>query len=125
LRKLPVLTGKRIKVILYRGNLEYFITEYMKMEAMIVTRFHAMVLSLMANQFVYPFIYNIKMINVLNDLKYSGSYSFIDNIDSIEHIIDGLKSKKYSLPLSDVRSSAEKQFSALDNFINNRVVQKL
>jgi colanic acid/amylovoran biosynthesis protein len=119
LNKLSSCNRSKVKIIKYKGNLDLFISEYMRVETMIVTRFHAMILSLLAGQYMYPLAYDQKMCNVLQDLHYNDKFSEISNIAPIEEIILALKSKNFVLPYSSVRESAERQFVNLDRFINS------
>jgi colanic acid/amylovoran biosynthesis protein len=116
MKKIPSQLQRKIKVIKYRGNLNYFISEYMQMESTIVTRFHAMILSLIANQYMYPIIYSDKMLHVLNDLNYTGNYSCIDSIDTSDKILESLKNNNFVLP-DTIKNSAESQFKGLDHYI--------
>jgi colanic acid/amylovoran biosynthesis protein len=119
LRKLPYYMRKKINIIKYNGDLGCFIREYMKMEKMIVTRFHAMILSLIFNQYMYPFIYDQKMSNVLADLQYNDGYSAISDIENVDIILNKLNTKNFLLPLESVKKSSSRQFEKLAQFINN------
>jgi colanic acid/amylovoran biosynthesis protein len=118
LKKLTSQNKSMIRIIEYKGDLDLFISEYMKVETMIVTRFHAMILSLLAGQYMYPLIYDQKMYNVLQDLHYNDQYSEISNIAPVDEILFALRSRNFILPYSSVRGSAERQFLKLDAFIN-------
>ncbi|MDR1903176.1 MAG: polysaccharide pyruvyl transferase family protein [Treponema sp.] len=117
LTKLPRSMAGGIRTIAYRGDLECFVREYMQMEIMIATRFHAMLLSLLADRSMYAFCYEEKMTHVLQDLNYSGGYSTVENIDDVDGIIQKITNKTYTLPLDAVRKSAAGQFSKFAEFI--------
>ncbi|MBR3512103.1 MAG: polysaccharide pyruvyl transferase family protein [Clostridia bacterium] len=60
--------GKVIPVR-YNGDLNTYLEMYSKMEYMICARFHAMILSLIANQKIYVVSYSKKIDNVIDDLE--------------------------------------------------------
>ena len=59
----------KIKDVRYRGDIDEFLNSYTKMEYMICSRFHAMVLSCVADQKMYVTSYSNKINNVIEDLK--------------------------------------------------------
>ena len=61
--------NENIKDVRYRGNIDEFLNLYAKMEYMICSRFHAMVLSTVANQRMYVVSYSNKISNVIDDLN--------------------------------------------------------
>jgi colanic acid/amylovoran biosynthesis protein len=94
------------------------------MDAIVGTRFHAIILALLFRQHVVPIAYNIK---TLNAMKYLG-------LDNVSIPLEGLKnadvnalisqSEKNKLPnLESVRRGAEKQFEKLDEFVNSHARQ--
>lgn len=58
-----------INIVNYDGNIEYFLREYAKMEYMICSRFHAMVLSVIMGQKCEIMSYSNKIDNVIEDLE--------------------------------------------------------
>jgi colanic acid/amylovoran biosynthesis protein len=121
IRKLSSQDRDKIKFIKYRGSINSFLSEYLKMESMFTTRFHSMILSVVANQYIYPLVYSKKMINVMNDLGYNIKYSNINNLDGIENIIKDLYSNKLCFSISDIGKSAESQFIKISQFVNDEV----
>lgn len=61
--------NEKIKDVRYTGNIDEFLELYAKMEYMICSRFHAMVLSSVANQKMYVTSYSNKISNVIDDLN--------------------------------------------------------
>lgn len=55
--------------IRYDGDVDKFLNIYSKMEYMICSRFHAMILSTIAKQKMYVISYSNKITNVINDLE--------------------------------------------------------
>lgn len=117
--KLPSSFREKVQEICYDGNIDSFLESYLKVEAMFTSRFHAMILSLIANQNVYPLIYSLKMTNALQDIGFKGMFSYIKDM-KIE-IADEMLHEIYknSHKLTNEAISAEEQFIKLDSFLNN------
>lgn len=60
---------KGVTGVKYDGRINEFLELYTKMEYMICTRFHSMILSLIANQKIYVLSYSNKIDNVVEDLN--------------------------------------------------------
>ncbi len=67
--------------VLYDGNIDKFMDFYSRMEYMICARFHAMILSCIANQKMYVMSYSKKIDNVMEDLKIDSPLVHFDEID--------------------------------------------
>jgi len=110
-------SNKDLERIYYKGNIDEFLKIYASMEYMFCGRFHAMILSMMYKQKIFPVIYSKKMANVLEDINYSGETINIKNFGSID--VDLLKyqieNNKYCIEVQ--KKEANKQFLALDKFI--------
>ena len=87
LRKFDVSENDKIKVISYEGNIERFLTEFMNIDRLISTRFHATVLGLIFKIPQHPLMYSDKTLNMLNDLGYKGSYTKVKQIRN-KHLLD-------------------------------------
>jgi colanic acid/amylovoran biosynthesis protein len=112
-------SAEKLHKIDYDGNIDKFLRVYSAMHITYVTRFHAMVLSLMYKQKVCPIIYSSKMLNVLNDIHFDGVTIPLSNIsrcriDNIYKQINTFVSKDYFL-----YESAYKQFDGLNNYLEN------
>jgi colanic acid/amylovoran biosynthesis protein len=118
LTKLSPTAGSFVRTVYYMGDIDDFLHSYLKMESVFTTRFHAMVISIMANQNIYPLIYSDKMLHVLNDLHYQGAYSMISELDTKEpgQLIADIRNNKRRITPGDIES-AEKQFEKLDGFL--------
>lgn len=81
--KLPSNLRDQINIINYDGDIEYFLREYSKMEYMVCSRFHSMVLSSIMNQRCEIISYSDKIDNVINDLNlFTGNIVHFDEIDA-------------------------------------------
>jgi len=117
---LPADIGSKVQTVYYDGNIEDFINIYGKIEVMYVTRFHAMILSSLFNQFIYPIAYSTKMINVLEDLRYSGSYTTIIDIKNINVDEVMYEVKTNTLRVDECqKKESERQFEILDRILLN------
>lgn len=110
---------EKVQIYLYSGNLELFLETYSQVEIMFCGRFHAIILSLLFEQSIFPIIYSSKMTNVLKDLGYKGNMVDIDNIELLvyEDIKTNIDMNK--LNILEVRKEANVQFQKLDAFLTN------
>lgn len=109
----------KVKKILYNGDIDVFLPKYLSMESVFTTRFHAMVLSILAGQNIFPLIYSDKMKNVLDDLGYTGKYLRIDEIN--EHLDEKnilTEMINNRCPLKDESLKSLEQFKVLDLYLS-------
>lgn len=85
MNRLPIEIKEKINIINYDGNINYFLKEYSKMEYMICSRFHAMILSIVMQQRCQIMSYTDKIDNVINDLEL-----FTNNIIHFNEIKDNI-----------------------------------
>lgn len=108
---------KNIDIVKYDGNIDNFIDIYKKMNIIIGTRFHSIILSQIFNQTVYPLIYSKKTYDTLRYLGLDKYYSDIKDLSSInlDSIIEISKFNK--LENKQILSESNLQFAKLDEFI--------
>lgn len=101
----------------YDGNIEDALEIIGKAEAVVATRFHAMILGFIYRKKVYPIAYSKKTTNVLEDLEFKGNYCSFDNLNEIsyEKIIENEILDENILELA--RKDAERHFEKLDLFL--------
>ena len=106
--------------VLYHGDLERFLDTYSKMEYMICSRFHAMVLSTVFKQKSYVISYSDKINNVIKDLDLADDYLEFKDIEKCEVI----PLEKYELlgknNLNEIRGKSKKQLEKLETFIGDK-----
>lgn len=100
----------KINVIKYDGDIEYFLREYSKMEYMVCSRFHAMILSTVMNQKCEIISYSDKIDNVIKDLNL-----FEGNIIHLEEI-----NKNTKMPLSDFKNVEAEKIKTISNKATNQ-----
>lgn len=116
LQKLPNNYKSKVKIVNYDGNLDKFLDIYSKMEYVICSRFHSMILSYIFNQKKYVISYSKKIDNVIEDLKISDNIFHIEQLDKKDIInIDEFKHTKTN---NEIKNMAEKQFYILDKYLN-------
>src|SRR5690606_16903613 len=101
----------------YEGNLDYFLNKYQEMESIYSGRFHAMILSMLFKQNVFPVIYSEKMSNVLNDIQYKGEVIDLFKFQeiNIESVYSQITSNYYNI--DNEKFSSELHFKKLDKFL--------
>ena len=118
LDKVPLEFKKNIQVVKYKNDIEEFLKSYSKMNYMVATRFHSMILSILYNQKIYNLTYSKKQDNVINDLKLFNKYQNIDNL-TYETILKKYQLKKVSKSkVKKIKKKAVAQFQAIENIIN-------
>lgn len=97
----------------YEQNLGSFMKKFSRMESMIATRFHSIVLSMVLDIPFFAINYSKKSDNLLNDFDVPVQIKHIQNLSDIEEslIFDYMNKKD---DISQIVLSAEKQFAALD-----------
>ena len=106
-----------IEVVNYNGDINGFLETYCKVESMFTTRFHAMILSLVSGQNVYPFIYSDKMISALDDIQFNKKYAHIKDLrpEEAKTMLKVIDQNTHQLKTEGIM--AEDQFSKLDSYL--------
>lgn len=109
---------KKIEVVSYNGDIDYFLKRFSQMESIIGSRFHACILSQVFGQGLYPLIYSDKTYNVLNDIRLNKEYIYIRDVNKldVEHVLEFIKENK--IDISELQKEANNQFSILEDYIN-------
>ncbi len=107
-----------IHKVLYNGHIEEFLNIYSKMEYMLCTRFHAMVLSCVFNQKKYILSYSKKIENVIEDLKLAKNYGRFTEIERYNNILLEEYERMEKTELEKIVKESSKQIKAFDKFIS-------
>lgn len=104
-----------IEIVNYEGDLDHFLNKYQEMESVYCGRFHAMILSMLFKQNIYPVVYSKKMTNVLNDIGYDGEVIDLFKFNEIDvnFVSNQMLKNKYNIDKEIIE--AEYHFEVLDN----------
>lgn len=120
--KLSITEKRFVELVTYNGNIKDFLKKYSKVEYMICSRFHSLILSYLLKQKLYVLSYSNKITNVINDLKLIDTYHTIDEISELEFIkLDDFINANFNTEI--IKKSAT-QFEALDNFLLNNIIDE-
>lgn len=109
---------ENVSVVEYTGNIDEITKLFSSAEYVIASRFHAVILGWVAKTPVFPIYYSNKTLNVINDYGFNGAYCSTKDFASLAcEQIDANRKLQYIFPIDDLRKEAEKQFSKLDEFI--------
>lgn len=117
INKMPKEYKDKINKVSYNGNLDEFLELFSKMEYMICSRFHAMILAYVFQQKKYVLSYSKKIDNVIEDLKICNNFFHIEQVHEKNNI--SLEDFEYVEFNKNIKYMAEKQFNALDQYLNN------
>jgi len=101
----------------YNGDVSTSLAIFSSMEYIVSCRFHSLILAYIMNKPVFPIIYSDKTSNVIKDLGIEQKMYHVKEIDeiSLEDVFEIISNPV--IISSSIRESAEKQFSALDEFL--------
>ena len=103
---------RSVELVTYNGNIKEFLKKYGKVEYMICSRFHSMILSYILKQKSYILSYSNKITNVIKDLDLINTYQTFGDINNINYIdLNSFKDFNYN---DLILSEANKQFAKLD-----------
>lgn len=107
-----------IQTVFYRGNIDEIIQLFARAEYVIASRFHAMILSWLADTPVYPISYNNKTEQVIRNYGFAGKYITIQDIDFVDFkTVDENRNNQYIFNIETIVEEADKQFEVLDDFL--------
>ena len=113
--ELPQEYASKIKVEIYRGDLDEFINKYSSMEHLLCSRFHSMVLSAIFKQKILILSYSDKIIDVINDLRLCKQYYNISELGKTKDInLDVFKVLNIN---EKIVNEAQKQFEAFEKIM--------
>ncbi len=109
-----------VKTSVYRGDVDSFLREINGCESIIASRFHASVIGMTMKKKVYPIIYSPKQTNMLKDISFGGAVfdMYGGYFPSAESVVDECFSDRSVTCTDAFASDSEKQFCAMDKFIN-------
>lgn len=118
-KSVPEEYQKNIKELTYQCDIEKFIEEYSKINYMVCTRFHSLILSILARQKIYNLCYSKKQSNFISDYKLFRKVVMISDIE-YEIILRKYHFQKASIIKTKMLAKkAEGQFEAFENWLNS------
>lgn len=107
-----------INIVNYNGeNMEFFLSQLSNDSYLVCSRFHSMILGLINQQNIYPITYSKKMNNVLEDIHFTGEYTSISELSSlnVENVYNQILDNEFDV--SHFLTSNDNQFRILDNYL--------
>ena len=102
----------------YTNDLDKIIDVIKHSEYIIATRFHCMILGWIMEKNVYPIVYSNKMKNVIDDVGFTGKFTYLENINDFSPE-DVLLNKNVKIDVAFWRDKASEQFIKLDKFLED------
>lgn len=111
---------KNLNKVFYNGDIDNFLSIYSSVKKMYCGRFHAMILSMLFDQEIYPITYSKKMSNVLEDIDYKGEFIKIEKFHLVdpEELDNQIAENTYNIQEQVARS--KEQFEKLDLLLSNK-----
>ena len=116
IKRFPNNLKENINIVKYNSDIKWFLKEYAKMEYMICSRFHGMILSVIMNQKCKILSYSDKIDNVINDLELfkKNEILHMDEIqDDINILLETFRQVDES-KVEEIRKKATLQLSEVD-----------
>ena len=115
LNRLPKEYLKLVESISYSGNIKEFLKKYSKVEYMISSRFHSMILSYILRQKLFILSYSNKINNVIKDLNLIDNYHRIDEVLDLDLIeLNQFNNANFN---TEILVEAQNQFKKLDELL--------
>lgn len=110
--------SRSVNIVNYNGeNIEKFLSHFSNDNYLVCSRFHSMILGLINQQNIYPVTYSKKMNNVLEDIHFTGEYTSISELSSlnVENVYNKILDNEFDV--SHFLASNDNQFRILDNYL--------
>lgn len=107
----------KVNVHLYKNNIDKTLYVIASSSFVIATRFHSMILGWRYNKPVFPIAYSTKMINVMEDLGFNGTYTNFNDLHKLQPELVFRSLDSNLIDVSKQSHNAEKHFEKLDEFL--------
>lgn len=111
---------EKVKVRKFEGDIDEYLKDYAKMEYMVCTRFHSMILSILCQQKIYNLTYSKKQDNVIKDNHFFWYYKKIKDINFETKVRKLYFAKVGKRKLKKVIKKSQKQFENLEKLKNSK-----
>ncbi|XJS10986.1 polysaccharide pyruvyl transferase family protein [Aerococcaceae bacterium WGS1372] len=114
-QRLASQLNHQVGTFAYKDNIEAALEIIAKAQGIVASRFHALILGWVFNCHVYPLNYSPKMTRVIEDMKFEGDYTEIQDIASldVQLVVDQLLESS-SIDIDHYARKAEEHFMQLD-----------
>lgn len=115
---LPHHVTQHVSTHIYEGDIDQALQTITKADLVIATRFHAMILGWVYEKPVFPIVYSDKMLHVMKDVNFTGSYVDFDSLTLLtpETVISSMQTNM--IDLSHRVENAQQQFTKLDEYLS-------
>lgn len=115
---LSPLARSMTKVIVYRGDINAFLKEFLSTSYIIGTRFHSVILGWSAGIPTFPICYNDKLEHAIVSYGYKGSFAYINKMEKVifSHV-ELNRQKDNNINIQALKSQATKHFLLLDKIL--------
>ena len=105
--------------VLYQGDVDTFLEEMNGCETILATRFHAMILGWVLGKNVVPILYSSKQTHVLEDAGFQGPMwnALKGETCTGPELLEMARRQEGRLDITRLRQDSERQFAALDKFL--------
>ncbi len=114
---LPDSYSAKINIVDYNSSLDDFMNIYSKMEFMICSRFHSMILSSKLGHKFIVLSYSNKLLTVVNDTKITSSYINLENITSDDLLDINSYQETNSEIINSLSKDSAKHFNSFNKLI--------
>ena len=106
------------KVIVYQGDINAFLKEFLSTSYIIGTRFHSVILGWSAGIPTFPICYNDKLVHAIVSYGYKGSFAYINKMEEVIFSHVELNRKKDNdINNQTLKAQAIKHFLSLDKML--------
>ena len=117
--KYNIRNSSEVHILNYNGlNRKKIVETISESSYVVATRFHAMVLGMVAKVPVFPIVYSNKTRNVLDDINFEGNYADLRDKESLTY-----ENAKYNLEMNykvnidEMKKNADQHFMKLDKML--------
>ncbi|MCQ4035404.1 polysaccharide pyruvyl transferase family protein [Kaistella montana] len=114
------ISKENIDIINYEGRkIDQFLHHFSTNSYVVTSRFHGMILGLIYGINTYPISYSRKLVNVLDDMNFTGSYKDIETLVStnVDVAFDEILANHFNV--QQYLEDKDNQFKILDSYFND------
>ncbi len=120
LDSVPNQYKKKVTTRYFDGDIDSYLQDYAKMQYMVCTRFHSMILSILFGQKIYNITYSKKQENVILDTNLFKRYQKIKDLNYETRVRKFYFKKPAKSKVEEIIIESQKQFENLENVIKEK-----